>query len=709
MFELNSYRVAHRLVFDTRLLLLFLLLPFAWSEAVAVNQAKPNVILISLDTLRADHLGCYGYKRVPTPNIDALSHGGTLFTQASSQVPLTTPSHSSLFTSTFPFANGVEDNTEPLSPHAVTLARVLKSAGYETAAFVGGFVMERRFGLNQGFDQYDDPFNLHLYQGVDPGDIKRPGKNVVAASQAWLKRHSGSPSFLFLHLYDLHTPYNVPSEARTRYRSGYDGELSYVDELVGRFTNYLKSEGLFEKSLIILLSDHGESLGEHDESTHGYFIYQSTIWVPLIIHWPNGKTVLPKRVDEPVGLIDVAPTILNALNVPSPPQFQGKSILGRSGGARSSKSNIYSESLYARNHFGTSALRSIRSGRYKYIEAPDPELYDLMDDPDEKQNIFATKQSVAQVLRLELRSLRANHLPANSATSSAISPEAVAALNSLGYITDGSAKAESSETAPDPKNRIADYETYGRALALAASGQLSESNRLLSKLLAKDQGLVAVHLSLGLNLQKQNQHRDAVEHFRSVLKKDPANVLAHFDMAVSYFQLGSLEEATKELKATLLIAPYYTRAEELLGTIALQRGDFATARRHFERILIISPDDYAAHYNLGGLSILEEKWEEGQRHLRAAIEIDGQSAEAHNTLGSLYLRTSDLDSARKEFQEAIDLKPNLAWAHYNLGLVLLREGNTDAAAQAFRHALEIDADFSAARKALERLGLERAH
>ena len=239
---------------------------------------NPPIILISVDTLRADRLSCYGSLHISTPNIDAMRKGGTLFFGINSQVPLTLPSHTSIFTSNYPFATGIEDNGQELRPNTVTLATVLKAHGYHTAAFVGGFVLDRRFGLNQGFDDYDSPFDLHRQAGRDPGDIKRFGEDVVRAATVWLRNNSDQSFFVFLHLYDLHTPYNFPATFRPRNgETGYDAEVRYVDDVLGSFWEFLSQKHLLEKTIVILISDHGEGLGEHGESTHGYFVYQSTL------------------------------------------------------------------------------------------------------------------------------------------------------------------------------------------------------------------------------------------------------------------------------------------------------------------------------------------------------------------------------------------------------------------------------------------------
>jgi choline-sulfatase len=290
--------------------------------AAAEGRSPMPIILISVDTLRADHLSCYGYKGPATVKIDRIATGGTTFLQVNSQVPLTLPSHVSLLTSAYPFANGIEDNGERLAPNAVTLARVLKSHGYRTAAFVGGFVLDRRFGLDQGFDVYDGPSNLHQQPGKDPGEIKRFGESVTRAATQWLDGNADHPFFMFVHLYDLHTPYELPPSERGR-GLGYDAELGYMDKVLGKFWDDLEQRGLLRRALVVFTSDHGESLHDHGESTHGYFVYQSTLRVPLILHWPSKLSSFATRIEEPVSLLDVAPTLLQIVGVEAQSNFKG--------------------------------------------------------------------------------------------------------------------------------------------------------------------------------------------------------------------------------------------------------------------------------------------------------------------------------------------------------------------------------------------------
>ncbi len=292
--------------------------------------AQTPVIMISIDTLRADHVGVYGYKAVPTPNLDAFASGGTVFPNVDCQTPLTLPSHTSLFTSTYPFENGIQENAEQIPPNAITLAAVLKSHGYKTAAFVSSVFLEQEMGLDKGFDTYDSPFHFAAFSPVSgemffggPPNLsiareRRDGALTVHAAVRWLAANKGQPVFVFVHLFDLHTPYSVPERKGI---SRYDAQLELEDEIVGRLKNALVQSGWWDKSLTVLFSDHGEGLGDHGEKSHGYFVYESTLHVPLIFHWPAGQT----GQVQPAGLIDVAPAILDFLRIPVPRSFEGHS------------------------------------------------------------------------------------------------------------------------------------------------------------------------------------------------------------------------------------------------------------------------------------------------------------------------------------------------------------------------------------------------
>jgi tetratricopeptide (TPR) repeat protein len=654
--------------------------------ACAGAHAATPVILISVDTLRADHLGCYQAGRRQTPHIDALAANGTVFSQVSSPFPLTLPAHAALFTSTYPFANGVRDNGVPLQSTAVTLATVLKNAGYRTAAFVGSFVLDRRFGLSRGFAVYDSPFDLHNKTATGVGERKRLGSQVTEAAARWLDGNANAPFFLFLHLYDLHAPYDLPQDPSQRHgETGYAAELAYVDRVLGDFLASLDRRGLLQKALIVFTSDHGEGLGEHGESSHGYFIYQSTLHVPLIMHWPAGfQRVPPARVDEPASLLDVAPTILDAAGLARPGGMRGRSLLGARGGEE-----VYSESAYARNHFGCATVRSLRVGGYKYIDAPKPELYDLTSDSHELHNLYSEQRSRAAALSQRIAAVRAGSAAGGSGKAAAPTAETINALRSLGYLS-GSTSASRLEPHVDPKDRSGDFERYLSALALASAGKLAESDGLLETLRDKLPDVVDIRISLGLNQQGLGQYSQAVQEFKHALERDPLNAPAHFDLGSCYFRLRQPGDAIKQLKAALALEPWYTRAEEALADIYIQGKDYAEASAHLNHLLSVDPASYTAHFNLGILAALQQNWSQAQQHMLSALHADPGSAEAHNALGGIYLQRGELEAARRQFEETIRLQPTLASAHYNLGMIFQKQGKNDEAAQEFRAAQAAD-------------------
>jgi arylsulfatase A-like enzyme len=524
----------------------------------------PPVILISIDTLRADHLGAYGYGRIATPNIDSFARGGTLFANIACQTPLTLPSHTSLFTSTYPFENGVQENAELVPLGAVTLASVLRSHGYKTAAFIGSVFLERQVGLDQGFDTYDSPFSFEAFSplsgemffgGVEnPYSVRdrRDGALVVAAALRWMTANRGQPVFVFVHVFDLHTPYSLPeAAARRKGISTYDAQLEYADELIGRLKTGLAWDGWWDRSLAVLLSDHGEGLGDHGERSHGYFIYQSTLHVPLMFHWPAGFAGQPTRVEQPGGLIDVAPTILHFLGVPAPASFEGTSLFGA---ARA----VYSETLNAHDSFGWAPLRGVRLGGYKYIEAPRPELYDLAKDPDERNNIASANPGQARALRAELATLLARYPRRAPVSATGATPQTRKLLNSLGYLAPGP-RARVAGSGADPKDRLPVFQLYEKSMDAVAQRHLGTAVALLLQVLAQDSTNTLARRDLGscyLDLHDDAKARASLEQ---VVAAAPDDYASQFGLGLADKHLGLLDEARAHFETACRLAP---RAEQ---------------------------------------------------------------------------------------------------------------------------------------------------
>lgn len=604
------------------------------------SDGPPPVILISVDTLRADHLSCYRYTHLDTPHIDSLERGGTLFEEISSQAPITLPSHVSLFTSTYPFANGIRENAQVLAPGAVTLATVLAAKGYRTAAFIGGFSLDRRYGLAQGFQTYDSPFETRVIKGAL--DLKRPASLVLQGAEHWLEENSSGPFLLFVHLFDLHQPYDAPVAYRARApQSEYDRELAYVDDSLGSFFDFLARSGLNRRALVVLFSDHGESLGDHGENTHGYFIYRSTLHVPLILHWPQtaetgntkvetGKSaqvpIFDSRVSATAGLVDVAPTVLSFLRIPAPPSFCGHSLLDFAKGGNPPPHDVYSESSYAHDKFGWAALRSLRQGNLQYIDAPQQELYDLKRDPAELHNLFTAQTAVAASLRDRLVAFVANYQSAPDAsrekpTAAAIRNEEN--LRSLGYMEITSRQAALDNSSVDPKDRIFEYKRY----------------------------LLAVHLA------RTGKAEEAVAEFQAILADDPRNLPAAIDLARSDVELHRYLEGANQLKAALAFDPHNVEAAEMLGDVWLTVGDSGRAATEFHQLLNFAPHDYEAHFGLGVLAARRHAAAEAAGHFRAAIAANPLSAEAHYQLGLVMEAQNQKEEAVREFQTALENDP----------------------------------------------------
>jgi choline-sulfatase len=506
------------------------------SDAKAAE--KPPIILISVDTLRADHLNSYGYSKIRTPNIDSFSEHGTIYRQIDSQIPLTLPSHTVLMTSEWPFITEVESNTQSVPPRTVTLASVLRANGYATAAFIGSMILDRRYGLDQGFDFYDSPFEAAAGSTPNPysARVRRDAALVLRAARQWMARNVGKPCFVFIHLFDLHTPYPLPGIAGLKPNlAGYDAQLQRIDGALGGFHDQLVRDGWWDKSLVVLLSDHGEGLGDHGETSHGYFIYESTIHVPLIVHWPSDAPPHPASDDSPGGLVDVAPTILDYAGIPAPASFSGVSLL-RPAETRT----VFSESVYPRDTFGWAALRSLREGTYKFIDAPRAEFYDLRRDTGETSNTLQTHEKDAAPMKQRLSSLLAREPAPRAEGAPELSPHMREALQSLGYTA--GAKAGGTSGA-DPKDRIAEHEAYENGLAL---------------LYTRDYG-------------------GAIRELNSVTARDPQNLPALCALGEAHFRSGNAPRALRLWQQALDRNPKYRPAAESIGEYWLSRRDYAKA------------------------------------------------------------------------------------------------------------------------------------
>ncbi|HMD18254.1 MAG TPA: sulfatase-like hydrolase/transferase [Terriglobales bacterium] len=662
--------------------LLLILTAFTVLYAAAQTPAKPalNVVLITIDTLRADHLGCYGYKQIKTPNIDALAADGVLFERAFAVVPVTLPSHSSMLTGTYPMLSGMHDfSGNKLSPLQPTLASVLKQAGYQTGAVIGAAVLDSRFGLNQGFDFYYDHFEFSRLDEANLDEMERPGNIVADVALNWLEKDQlvKSPQkkfFLWMHLYDPHFPYHPPEPYSRDYAAQpYDGEIAFADEQVGRLLRFLKEKGIYQNTVIVLCGDHGESLGEHGEKTHGFFIYNATMHVPLIIRLPEQlpgqlpeKTVA-RTLADPVSLVDIMPTVLEAIGLQVPSQVQGRSLLReirRDPSAPDAPANrertLYGETFLPRIHFNWSELRASENTRYHFIDAPRPELYDLAKDPGEVHNLFAEKKAVAEEMRSKLVGMIRDYSAGKElAEKTGLDPALMERLKSLGYAgfsgggdPSSNDPSISSRSLPDPKDRIASYELISNAIADSQHGRYQES----------------------------------IEKLKSVIKTEPNSVPAHYMLGLNFYRLKMFSEAVDELQKTVQLSPDYALALFNLGMAQAHAGQIDAAITTLQRTLQLDATNFEAAFNLGVAFIQKRQLEPAAEAFRQSVTINPELARGHRALGETLLYQGKLDEAISELRRAVELAPQESIMHESLARALTAKGLTAEADEETRRA-----------------------
>ena len=627
----------------------------AGSARLGAQEPRPNVIFITIDTLRADHLGCYGYKQVQTPNIDALAQSSARFTRAFTPVPITLPSHTAIFTGSFPMATGMHDfSGNRLPASAVTLAKVLRDHGYSTAAFIGSAVLDSRFGLNQGFDTYFDHFDFSRLDETNLDLMERRGDLVMDEALSWLKTNPPRPFLLWVHLYDPHFPYTPPEPYASRYKAHpYDGEIAFDDAQLGRLFAFLKDTGIYPHSVVVLAADHGEGLGEHGEKTHGFFIYNSTLHVPLIIRLPGAA---PRVIPEEVSLVDVMPTLLQALNLPVPASVQGRSllslVLGRPAGGAS---QLYAETYLPLLHFRWSQLRGLQSHGLKYIDAPRPELYDLRRDPQELKNLSTTRRAEANELHDRLFSFLKRYTPAGggaAAEKELTDPALLERLRSLGYvaISAGTYTDAGGKALPDPKDRVHIYDLVSEAMTEGQHGRFDASLAKLREAEKTEPTLLTVQYLMGIDYYRKKDYAQAIGRFRKTVELDPRFALATYYLGLSYGLAG----------------------------------DFDAAIANLEKALDLDPTNFSAAFDLGAAYLRQKRVEEALAAFQRSVQINPEYAAGHEALGELYLYLQRPDDALRELERAVALAPDMRKAHYYLGRAYKTKGLRDKAQEQFR-------------------------
>lgn len=657
-----------------------------------------HVLVVTLDTLRADRLGAYGHAAAQTPVLDGLAARGVRFASATTTTPLTLAAHTSLFTGQWPTFHGVRDNTGfQVEESLTTMAEVFKGGGYRTGGFVGAFVLDSRFGISQGFDHYVDNFDLSEDVGPGLDAIQRPGNEVVDAALAWLNQASTQPFFAWVHLYDPHTPYAAPAEVARRFpatRDGaYDAEVAFTDSQVGRLLADLEARGLRDETLVVVLADHGEQLGEHREQAHGFFVYDATVQVPLIVAGPG---IEPRVVPDQVRIVDVLPTVLDVTGVTPPSGLHGTSLVGLMRGQATPPLTAFSESWYPRYHYGWSELSALRDGRFKFILAPTRELYDVSVDPGETRNLATTDQPRADRMERSLRALIASTTRSTAPTApTAVDPAAEQRLRALGYVGGTSATyMDPARPRRDPKDTIELYNLLQLAGSDSEAGLFDAAIGKVQQALTTDPEMIEGHSRLANIFTKAGKHREAIAAYKRALTFDPAHLLSTFNLALAYRTSGQIDEAIVGFERAMQLDPKSGRAHFQLGDIYMQRGEHDKAVAVLTKGLTLDIDKAPFLVKLGEAYLETKRVDEAERVLREAVTLRADVPRGRYNLALIAEQRGDVSAARTAYEGETAANPKNYGAQFNLAKILLKDGRVAEAATRFRAAVDARPEFA---------------
>ncbi len=627
-----------------------------------VDTVHPNIIVITLDTTRADRMGFLGSKRGVTPNLDAMARQAVVFTRAYSHVPLTTASHATIFTGTYPQFNHVNDFGVPLSATLPYLPAILQKSGYHTGAFVGSLILDpldgTAPGFDRGFDVYDAGFHLRR-QGADRyKTVERRGGDVVDHALAWLSHLPNGPFFLWVHLYDAHDPYDPPEPYKDRYKSQpYDGEIAYADACVGKLLNQLREHGLYDETVIAVMADHGESLGAHGENTHGVFLYDETLHVPLLIKLTLNRAG-GTEVESRVGLVDVAPTLLRAAGLPVPKEMEGEPLVATTAPGKKDmpapldNRPAYAETDYPHRAFGWSSLRAIRTGKYLYVQAPQRELYNDNDDPAAAHNLATTSSAVADTLASQLQQFRDK----TSQTLVALAkpdPDQARKLQALGYVAGSdSPKEEQNLTGHDPKNKIEIANLLHDAMFDVEDARYIEALPLLERVLADAPDMPIANMQYGMAQARLGDYSKALGPLQKAVKLQPDNGMGHYELGLALFETGDWKTAAPQFEAAVQRAPRWADAHFSLAAVYARIDRVPDAMSELDEALGLNPDHYRANLLRGRILSLQQRPEDALANLQKAAEVQPSSIEAHRFLAEAYLQLGRQAEARIEQEQA---------------------------------------------------------
>jgi choline-sulfatase len=649
---------------------------------LAAAQA-PNVVLVTIDTLRADHVGAYGHASAETPTIDRLAREGVLLEDAVVQVPQTRPSHTSIFTGRYPYEHGIRDNySAPLAAGTPTMASILRQQGWDTGGFIGAYPVSRPSGLDRGFAVFDDPFAAGDATTRE-ARTERRAKEVVDKALAWLARPRTGPFFAWVHLFDPHAPYEAPAPYGARHaRSPYDGEVAYADAQLGRILAWLDEKGLRGRTLVVVTSDHGEGLGEHGEDEHMFFVYDSTLRVPLVLSWP-GRLPANARVGGQFRSVDLLATVLDLLGVPAPPTSGASRASFLRPGAKIPDNESYAESLYGQLHFGYAPLRALRGEGWKLIDVPRPELYRLAEDPHETRNLVEQRATVAAAMRRNLQ--RLDRQAGSAPELPAVDEAAAERLAALGYVG-GEPGAGGPPSGIDLKDRIGDVQAYTRGMRegirLYRERDFEGAIRQLRRLSERMAPSFNVQYYLGRSLLDERRFGEAIPPLRKAAEMAPtrrtlsglaaAPIYAY--LVEAYAGAGQAKAAMDTLEQALKVAPANAELLRAKGWLLLQQGNLPDAKAALEKARSIDPAEPRLHADLSNVYRNLGDLPRARAEAQEALRRDPKSPEAHLANGLALGAIGREADAGAAFREALRLSPSHPDALFYLGSVELRAG-----------------------------------
>jgi len=682
------------------------LLPSALGAVGTVRHESANILLVTIDTLRPDRLSCYSPQYLQTPNVDSLARRGVVFDRAFAHNPLTLPSHVNIMLGATPLYHGVSENARSVvSEDFLTLAEYLKAHGYQTAAFVGAFPLDSRFGLNQGFDLYEEGYPAKSGKAfVYP---ERRAEKVIESALAWLQGCDKTKKwFVWVHLWDPHAPYWPPEPYATRYeKDPYTGEVAYVDAELGRLFAFLNKEQLAERTLVILTGDHGEALGEHGELTHSYFAYNSTIWIPLIMAGPRIK---PRRQADFVAHIDLFPTICDYLNLKPPPYLQGLSLLPLLEGRSLKKRAIYFESLEPHLSRGWAPLRGFIEAGKKFVQSPIPELYDLNQDFEEKNNLAPQKE--ISPLEARLTNLMEQwSSPLKGKSQAVLTREAREKLRSLGYVASPATSIKEKYGPEDDLKTLLPFEQkVDQAILLEEKGKIAESIYLLREVIRERSDFGKAYDRLAQIYRSQGLTEEAIKVLEEGYRLNPKNYALVSGLGILLVQEGRSDQGVKILREALAIYEGDPEVYNYLGVAYWQKGDWPNSRSAYEKAISLDPQDalifnnYATLYlSMAVKSRDEVAFREAEGLFKKAIAMDPTMAAPYNGLGSVYKLTGRREEAILSWEKALELKPDYDYPVYNLGLAYLEKGEKAKALDYFLRYLALKEKSLSARERQE--------